>query len=162
MNPINGVKFNAFFLINNAENKVTESALNHSTLQFTDLVKTCDIDIILAKKLPNIEQSKDFDLVFIDVDSFSFTDNIPSELQRLVHSTRVVLFNAADNIHNEKKLLISNIAGIFYRNDPLEMILRGITKLQKNERWFKRKTMNSALSELLIKVNKSNQLPDNS
>ena len=49
MNPINGVKFNAFFLINNAENKVTESALNHSTLQFTDLVKTSGMDLTLAE-----------------------------------------------------------------------------------------------------------------
>jgi DNA-binding NarL/FixJ family response regulator len=162
MDPINGVKFNAFFLINSAESKITENALHHSILQFTDLVKTCDIDIISAKKLPSIEQSKDFDWMFIDVDIFNFTDDIPCEIQRLAHSTRVVLFNAADNIYDEKKLLISNIAGIFYRNERLDMILRGITKLQKNERWFKRKTMNSALSELLIKVNKSNQLPDNS
>ncbi|MBA6365113.1 DGQHR domain-containing protein [Colwellia sp. BRX8-8] len=57
--------------------------------------------------------------------------------------------------------LISSIAGIFYQGERIDIILRGITRLQKNERWFKRKTMNSALSELLVKVSKLNQLPAN-
>ena len=54
--------------------------------------------------------------------------------------------------------MITRIAGIFYQGERIDIILRGITKLQKNERWFKRKTMNNAINELLIKGNKTNHL----
>ena len=76
---------------------------------------------------------------------------IPLAIQKTIHNVRTIFFNAPKNKFDEKKLLLSGLAGIFYLNDRLDIILRGITKLQKNERWFKRETMNSALNELLKK-----------
>jgi DNA-binding NarL/FixJ family response regulator len=162
MDSINGVKIKTLFLTSNVEENIEASETHHAILQFRDLVKTSGMDITLEKTLPTIEQSKNFDLIFIDVHVCTWTDDIPVEIQLLAKSTRVAFFNAAENVYDEKKLLISNIAGIFYQNDRLDIILRGITQLEKKERWFKRETMNNALSELLIKVNSSNQLITNS
>lgn len=158
MKPINGLNLNAFFLIDNLENNITESEPTSSTLQFTDLVRTCGIDITLAEALPDNEKAKNFDLIFIDLQASTWTVDIPIEIQKIARSTRVIFFNAVNNLYDEKQLLIASIAGIFYQGERIDIILRGITKLQKNERWFKRKTMNSALNELLIKVSKPNQL----
>jgi DNA-binding NarL/FixJ family response regulator len=161
MDPINGLKLKAFFLTNSVVSNIAKNEVHHSTLQFTDLVKTCGIDITLAETLPNNELITVFDLIFIDLQFYILTDNIPIEIQQLTSRVRVVFFNATDNLCDEKQLLISSIAGIFYQGERIDIILRGITRLQKNERWFKRKTMNSALSELLVKVSKLNQLPAN-
>ena len=158
MEATNGIKLNAFFLIDNLEKNFEQSEYPPSTLQFTNLVKTCGIDITVAEVLPDNEKIKSFDLIFIDLHTSTWAEDIPIEIKNLTNYTRVIFFNAVDNLYDEKQLLIASFAGIFYQGERIDIILRGITKLQKNERWFKRKTMNNAINELLIKGNKTNHL----
>lgn len=160
MGLINTPKLKAFFLISGNENNITTGELHHSIHHFTGLVQACNIDTTVEITLPDV--SKSYNLIFIDLYNCTWGDETPLAIQKIVRSARTVFFNAQKNKYDEKQLLLSGLAGIFYLNEPLDIILRGITKLQKNERWFKRETMNSALNELLIKENRSNLLTANS
>ena len=158
MGLINKAKLKAFFLISGGENNITTGDLHPSIHHFTALVQTCNIDTTVEKTIPDVSQSKSYNLIFIDLYNSNWGDEIPLAIQKIVHNARTVFFNAQKNKYDEKQLLLSGLAGIFYLNERLDTILRGITKLQKNERWFKRETMNSALNDLLIKEQRSNRL----
>ena len=67
MEATNGIKLNALFLIDNLEKNFEQSEYPPSILQFTNLVKTCGIDITVAEVLPDNEKIKNFDLIFIDL-----------------------------------------------------------------------------------------------
>jgi len=157
MDSMNEVKLKAFFLINNQENNSSSGQPKQSIHQFSDLVKTCNFDVTFAQNLPNIAQAKDFDILFFDVRNCIFGDSIPQEIQQLADNNRVVFFNAPENKYDETQLLLSNIGGIFYQDERLDIVMRGITLLQKNQRWFKRETMNNAFSELLVNAKKSQE-----
>lgn len=158
MGLINKAKLKAFFLISGGENNISTEDFHPSIHHFTGLVQTCNIDTTIDKTMPDIAQSKSYNLIFIDLYNCTWGDEIPLAIQKIVHNARTVFFNAQKNKYDEKKLLLLGLEGIFYLNERLEIILRGITKLQQNERWFKRETMNSALNELLIKKHSSNLL----
>ncbi|KGJ96377.1 helix-turn-helix transcriptional regulator [Colwellia psychrerythraea] len=158
MRLINKDKLKAFFLISGGENNIITENFHPSIHHFTGLVQTCNIDTTVDKTVPDIAQSKSYNLIFIDLYNCTWGDEIPLAIQKIVHNARTVFFNAQKDKYDEKKLLLLGLEGIFYLNERLEIILRGITKLQQNERWFKRETMNSALNELLIKKHNSNLL----
>jgi DNA-binding NarL/FixJ family response regulator len=158
MDLINEVKLNAFFLINGVENNIATGELHYSIHHFTGLVQACNIDTTVDKKLPDVAESKNYSLIFIDLHNCTWGDQIPLVIQQIIRNTRTIFFNVKKNKYDEKELLLSGLEGIFYQNEPLDIIMRGITQLQNNERRFKRETMNSALSELLVQTNKSNQL----
>lgn len=158
MNSKNETKLKAFFLIDNQENSFPIGQPQQSTHQFTDLVKTCNFEITVSKNLPSLEQSTNFDLIFIDLLNSNLGDDIPQEIQQFTDNNRVVFFNAPENKYDETQLLLSNIAGIFYLDERLDIVMRGITLLQQNQRWFKRETMNNAFSELLKKAQKPTKL----
>lgn len=151
-------KFKAFFLLNGGENRTPPDDFPSYLHHFTGLFHTCNIEATVDKKIPNIVQSKNYNLIFIDLYNCNWGDEIPLAIQKVVQSTRTVFINVQENRYDEKKLLLLGLQGIFYLNEGLEIILRGITKLQKNERWFKRETLNSALNELLSKRNQSKLL----
>ncbi len=155
MGLINEVKLKAFFLISDSNNSRTTEEQYHSIHDFTGLVQTCNIDTTVEKTLPDLTQSRSYNLIFIDLYNCSWGDEIPLAIQKTVHNARTVFINAQKGKYDEKQLLLSGLAGIFYLNERLDIILRGITKLLKNERWFNRETMNNALNELLIKDNSS-------
>jgi DNA-binding NarL/FixJ family response regulator len=152
------IKLNALFLMSYTNNNAEIAEPHHSVRYFTDLVKTCDINTTIVKTLPDSAQCNLFDLIFIDLHKYTWEGEIFSAIKPLQNNVRVVLFNAPAGLHDEIQLLLSGVAGIFYQNQPLDIILRGITQLQKNERWFKRETMNNALSELLDEASKSEKL----
>jgi DNA-binding NarL/FixJ family response regulator len=156
MDTIIEAKLHALFLISDVDNSLTTVDYHPSIHHFTGLVKTCNIDITVTKTLP--DASKNFDLIFIDLYCCTWGNTIPLEIQRLAQSERVVFFNAAKNTYDEKLLLLLGVEGIFYHDERLDIVVRGITQLQNNQRWFKRETMNNALSDLLLEINKSNQL----
>ncbi len=156
MGLINKAKLKAFFLISGRENNITTGDYHHSIQHFTGLVQTCDIDTTVEKTIPDITQSKRYNLIFIDLYNCTWGDEIPLAIQKIVHNARTIFFNVQKNKFDEKKLLLLGLEGVFYLNERLDIILKGITKLQNNERWFKRETMNSALNELLTKQNNSN------
>ncbi len=153
MRLINKAKFKTYFLIGSGDRDNTTEDPSKSVQHFTGLFKTCNIETTVEKTIPNITHSKNYNLILIDLYNCNWGDEIPLAIQKVVQSARTVFINVQKNKYDEKKLLLLGLAGIFYLNDKLEIILRGITKLQNNERWFKRETLDSALNDLLLKNN---------
>jgi len=158
MGLIDKTKLKAFFLISSKGDNIATEEIPASIHHFTGLVQTCDIDTTIEKIMPDAAQSKAYNLIFIDLYNCTWGDEIPITIQKIFHNARTVFINAQKNKYDEKKLLLLGLEGIFYLNDQLETILRGIKKLQKNERWFKRETMNNALNDLLTQKDNSNLL----
>lgn len=149
------IKRKAFFLIKDTANGLERQQPHLSIQQFSDLVKTCNLETVFAKSLPSTAQAKEYELIFIDIFNADWVDDIPYEIQQLTNHGRVVFFNAFANKYDEIKLMLSNVQGIFYQDERLDIIMRGITQLLNSQRWFKRETMNSALDKLMSKVNHS-------
>jgi len=122
--------------------------LDNNCKNFYALLQTCNVSIQLSDQLPDNQTSQKTDIVFIDLANEGDA-GISEEMKALTNHVRTVLFNADANDICEKRLLLEGFDGVFYHDERPDMVLRGITQLQRNERWFKRETMNQALTELL-------------
>lgn len=58
-----------------------------------------------------------------------------------------VLCNAEPDLRFEKSALDNGIQGIFYNNNPLPLISKGICAVLKGDIWYSRKTLNKLLIE---------------
>ena len=58
-----------------------------------------------------------------------------------------VLCNAEPDLRFEKNAMDNGIQGIFYNNDPLKLISKGICAVLKGDIWYSRKTLNKLLME---------------
>jgi DNA-binding NarL/FixJ family response regulator len=58
-----------------------------------------------------------------------------------------VLCNAEPDLRFEKNALENGIQGIFYNNDPLPLISKGICAVLNGDIWYSRKTLNKLLME---------------
>jgi len=139
-------KLHALLLTNSDDANIEDT---RSLETFSTLLKTCNITTTLVTELPEQPELRTYDIVFVDLSKTSWCQDIPNEIQSTSNNARVVLFDAASDQYCEKQLLLAGIEGIFYEDDRPDIILKGLTQLQKNERWFKRETMNQALTELL-------------
>ena len=123
--------------------------------KFTHLIKTCNI---LLRWFPESDPSQiqKQHLCFVDLYNQEWLNNVPDNIKNLAQSCRVILFNVTEGALCEKQALLSGIQGIFYSKDRADIILKGIERINKNERWFKRATMNLAIAELLDSNGPSN------
>jgi len=117
--------------------------------QFMNLMKSCDIVISIEDVLPLPNKLNDFDLIFIDCFTHNKGQRITDEILQLALNNRVVLFNCEHDVYCEKLSLLAGIQGIFYLDERADIILKGLEKIRKNERWFRRAVMDLALAELL-------------
>ncbi|MDA8621306.1 response regulator transcription factor [Psychrosphaera sp.] len=124
---------------------------------FTPLLETCGLKSKIISTLPEEKSLQHFNMLFIDVSGQSWGGKIPKEIADVTKNIRVVLFNVPCDTLCEKQLLLTGIDGVFYLADRPDIVLRGLIQLQKGERWFKRETMNEAISELLQGVSSSNK-----
>ena len=125
-----------------------QADLDSNFKNFFALLQTCNISIAQINQLPNIKSLQDVDIIFIDLDNEG-DSAITDDMKRITGQVRTVLFNADESNLYEKHLLLNGFEGVFYHDERPDIVLRGITQLQKNERWFKRETMNQALTELM-------------
>jgi len=58
-----------------------------------------------------------------------------------------VLCNAEPDLRFEKSAMDNSIQGIFYNNDPLPLISKGICAVLNGDIWYSRKTLNKILIE---------------
>ena len=147
MNSMDMRKRSAFVLTSTPIN--TSETAPDNLRHFIGLASTCNITLSTGNQLPAPAEIKNYQLYFIDLQNCSWTLNIPEHILQLAAQVRTVLFNAKEGMLCAKNALLSGIEGIFYHTDRPEIILRGLTRLQKNETWFKRSTMNNALTDLL-------------
>lgn len=117
--------------------------------QFDNLLTICNISPEFGFNLPEKERLNEYCLFFLDFSSFSHVNEIPNNILGLVKNHKVALFNCQPELLCEKTVLLSGVHGVFYANDRVGIILKGIENLLNDERWFKRETMNDAIGELL-------------
>jgi len=117
--------------------------------QFIGLVENCNISVVVGTVLPQDKNLNNHSCYFIDLAQAEWGNNIPPHILSLAQKHKVVFFNAQENSLSEKKALICGIKGIFYREEKPDIIFKGLIKLQENERWFRRETMDRALTHLL-------------
>lgn len=60
-------------------------------------------------------------------------------------STSVALFNVPDDRSVELEALTSGLRGIFYRNSPFKVMVKGVAAMLDNELWFSREAMSAFL-----------------
>ncbi|WP_281556924.1 response regulator transcription factor [Thalassomonas sp. RHCl1] len=171
MNSMDMGRLNAFVLTTTGNNISDTSAHANSSLtqdtdqealkHFIGLAGTCNMTLTTGSELPAASDRQNYQLYFIDLQKSLWTKQIPESVLQLAAQVRTILFNACEDALCDKQALLSGIEGVFYHNDRPEIILRGLTRIQQNERWFKRDTMNDALADLL-KARQENPLPADS
>jgi len=127
---------------------------------FIGLIKTCSINVTIQSRHEEQVTSDNYDVYFVDLFYCDWSNEIPKSILKLAKNSKVVLFNVHNDQICEKDLLLSGFEGIFYLSDRPDIILKGLSQIKNNERWFKRSSMNHAFSYLL-KANNSSKLPLN-
>ncbi|MFT5757254.1 MAG: DNA-binding NarL/FixJ family response regulator [Alteromonadaceae bacterium] len=149
----NKVRPTAFMLTNTNDTvgSIQQSKVSH----FVNLIKTCGMTLTINTVLPAQFKRDSHDIFFIDLYHSEPSNPISEQILQLAAQGRVALFNCQQNFICEKKALLAGVHAIFYCDDRADIILKGIEYLTRNGRWFKRKTMNLALAELLNKTPKT-------
>ncbi len=143
----------AFVLIN--DNKASEDQRDFPQRykQFINLLTTCNISVSTQNILPAPELLDDFSLIFIDATVIADPDVIPTDIMALAGNHKVAIFNCQRDGVCEKVALLAGVQGVFYQEDRVDIMLKGIESLLADERWFKREIMNEAIEELLQNPN---------
>jgi DNA-binding NarL/FixJ family response regulator len=115
--------------------------------RFHELVKACGIDVEFGVELP--ESLLSFDFILIDLCHHHVGNGLPQELATIAAANNTILFNAFDDVICENSALLFGVKGIFYQNDRADIILKGLESIISQEYWFKRSTMNKAVTDLL-------------
>ena len=130
----------------------------YSSLLIDYLEKTINIDILRVGFL-GLSEVKDRDITVI-IDLRNMTESNREKYDKLVNRnklhTREVLFNIPSTETVNHIIPYPNVAGVFYDDDPIEFISKGVKKILKGELWFSRK-----LSDELLNYYRGNniQLP---
>lgn len=120
-----------------------------SSCVFLRLLQTCPVTIHQVYDPAMIKEPGRFDLLFFNVQDAYWGEMLPGYLLDLAIAHRVVLFNADRQGICETLTLLAGIDGVFYRQDPPDLILKGIGLLLDKQRWFRREAMDRALQTLL-------------
>ena len=79
------------------------------------------------------------------------TENIWQDIDswRKTNSCRCFLafYNVDPKVEIEKLALTNNIQGLFYKDDPLHIISKGISSILNGDLWFSRKTLSKCIME---------------
>lgn len=94
---------------------------------------------ILDKALP--------DLILLDCTDMSMPELLQeaNREESAFMSATVALFNVPEEESIELEAITSGIRGIFYRNTPFKLMVKGINSMLNNELWFSREAMSSFL-----------------
>jgi DNA-binding NarL/FixJ family response regulator len=76
--------------------------------------------------------------IWTDIREWNFSNSCPCSF---------VLCNAEPDSQFEKSALDNGIQGIFYNNDPLQLISKGICAVLNGDIWYSRKTLKKLLME---------------
>lgn len=116
---------------------------------------TCVCRTRLAKEIVNGMRENCITILIIDS---NYTDirllNNGDGLSEMIRKQRChpVLFNVEAEQKIEKKAIGCGVRGIFYSNEPIEHLLKGLVAVLEGELWFPRKV----ISEYILSVYKRN------
>jgi len=143
-----GMRHSAFIL---TQNKVAKNKGQLNDLQyFVTLLETCGFLTKLGHFQPSLNALKKVDFLFVDADFVTQEQLLDPDFIISQAPLRKVIFNA-DTTENclHVNALKAGFAGIFNKQDTIELIVRGLQQLKQNKRWFSRSTMAEVIEELV-------------
>lgn len=137
------------FILTNQSTDIGQT--RHSSFtHFLDLIDACGFDLSVGKKIPALDSLSIYKLIFIDYDYAPIKELLELDLFSSLYKNRIVLFGAKnDDLKVESAALKLGVRGVFYENDKLENMIKGIQQIKNGKYWFKRDTMETALRQLL-------------
>jgi DNA-binding NarL/FixJ family response regulator len=141
------------FVLTNKSTDVGET--RHSAFtHFLDLIDACGFDISVGRKRPELQSLLSYKLIFIDYGLAPITELLALDVFSSLYKKNIILFGANDeNKSVEAEALKAGVRGVFYENDKLENMIKGIQQVKNGKYWFKRDTMETALRQLLADTN---------
>jgi len=100
-----------------------------------------------SPSLPRILETAGPDLTLLDCTGLSMEELLQeaSGEDSPFMSTSVALFNVPDDRTLELEAITAGIRGIFYRNSPFKLMVKGVNAMLSNELWFSREAMSAFL-----------------
>ena len=137
----------AFILTNKSTDIGQEK---HSTFtHFLDLIDACGFDLSLGRNLPTIDSLSAYKLIFIDYSFSPVGELLALDIFSSLYKNKIVLFGVkVDQDNVEADALKLGVRGVFYENDKLENMIKGIQQIKTGKYWFKRDTMEAALRQM--------------
>ncbi|GAB2694831.1 response regulator transcription factor [Aliiglaciecola sp. 3_MG-2023] len=132
--------------------------LNH----FLDLVDACGFDLQVGNFCPKSDYIASFDVIFVDCKSINKNAIHQVPVLKYKNLIKIIFFNASSNLDFEIAAIKQGVAGIFYANDKLEIVIKGINTIKQDRKWFRRNALELLINELLNDANFSNEIVDRS
>lgn len=90
----------------------------------------------------DIRDNKEISMILIDTEDQSFEEILKNIVTNGNFSNNyIALFNLNENSGVEKKALVRNIRGFFYKDDHFEIFLKGIRSIFRGEIWVSRQML---------------------
>ena len=138
--------------------QVASHAQQNSANFLLKVLETLCFNVKVESVFPScLDIEKQFDLYLICAKGAPWNDMLPSTLMELATKQNVLVYNAKKENICEQLLLLANVKGVFYQDDPPDLLFKGIQKVLNNELWFKRGEICHAFSSLLAAQPKRKQ-----
>ena len=136
--------------IQSAKNNTVAVDCKNTSQLLTNMLVTCGYQLVAKPKIEDTgELAPDAD-VFIDLNNIQLTQVLLQNILTDVMPCRIILFNAnKSQITLEKLAIHHGIVGVFYANDPLELILKGLQQVKLGKLWYRRETLENMIQSLL-------------
>lgn len=148
MDSNNKLTHRAFLLTSLETSQLKDNQSSWET--FANLVQTCGFALEVGDDLPN----ENYQYYFINQSGMQADQSLPKKIESLTEDARVIMFNADEKTENEVSLVLKGFFGVLYSQDRADKIMKGIQQLMQKERWFKRKSLDEALSSMMDKADK--------
>lgn len=129
----------------------------HSSFtHFLDLIDACGFDLSVGRSRPAIGDLSIYKLIFIDYSVAPLPELLSLDVFSSLYKNRLVLFDVQESEYKVEALALKmGVRGVFYENDKLENVIKGIQQIKNGKYWFKRDTMETALRQLIGEINPS-------
>lgn len=160
-NSIHGVNVMALLKSLVLSKKTPESGIARHTsfTHFLDLIDACGFDLKVSSIVPNIECLNVYRLIFVDVSDYSQSFLFQHPLFNSPYVDRIVLFGVPKTQQDiELKAIKAGIKGVFYFEDKLEIVIKGIQNIKNDKFWFKRDTLEVTVQKFLNDANQHQRI----
>ncbi|MCV2885046.1 response regulator transcription factor [Aestuariibacter sp. AA17] len=126
----------------------------HSRLKtFIDLLEASGCEPKYSREIPCAQVLREVDMVFVDCELMSHEQLREHQIFHYKGAVKIIFFNAPNDLELEVDILKCGATGFFYRDDKLDVILKGINCCRNGQRWFRRAALESLIGRLLYNEN---------
>ncbi|MFW8589929.1 response regulator transcription factor [Glaciecola sp. 2405UD65-10] len=140
-------------------NKVPESGIARHTsfTHFLDLIDACGYDLKITSGQPSNEALATYKIIFLDVSDYPSSALFQHALFTSEYKHKIVLFDAERAQKDVELTALKNgVKGVFYIDDKLEILIKGIQTIKNGKFWFKRETLEMMIKQLVGEFNQQN------